>query len=276
VAPDLRHNVLRDADVRDVVVDDIELTDVSVQFGSTSALSDLTVTIPRGRSIALVGANGSGKTTLLNVLAGLTVATKGAITPQPLPAAAFVLQHQQQTTWLPLTAREVIRMGRYRERGLWGRFRAEDRNIIDEVARRMEVVDLLDASFDTLSGGQQQRVLIAQALSQQASLLLLDEPITGLDLPSQQRILELIAEETTRGTTVLVSTHHLDEARHCDLVFLLANGLVAAGRPDDVLDPESLRKAFGERVLGDHAGHGHDADLLVLDHHGHDLGHHRD
>jgi len=100
-------------------------------------------------------------------------------------------------------------------------------------------------------------------------LLLLDEPITGLDLASQERILEVLEEETTRDVTVVLSTHHLDEARHCDRVLLLAGRLVADGSPDEVLRPDLLRRAFGERVLGDHASHDHAEGLLLLDEHGH-------
>ncbi len=110
---------------------------------------------------------------------------------------------------------------------------------------------------------------IAQALAQQPRLLLLDEPITGLDLVSQQVILDVIADATAAGTAVMLSTHHLDEARHCERVLLLATDLVAEGPPDEVLTTERLREAFGGRLLGDHADHDHDLDLLLLDDHGH-------
>ena len=89
--------------------------------------------------------------------------------------------------------------------------------------------------FGDLSGGQRQRVLVAQALVARPDLLLLDEPITGLDLASQQRILEVIADETAAGTSVVLSTHHLGEARHTDRVLLLAGCIVADGPPDEVL-----------------------------------------
>jgi ABC-type Mn2+/Zn2+ transport system ATPase subunit len=99
---------------------------------------------------------------------------------------------------------------------------------------------------------------------------LLDEPLTGLDLPSQERILAVIAAATADGAIVVVSTHHLDEARHCDQVALLAGRVVAAGRPDAVLVAERLRETYGPRTLGDHHGHDHSHSLLVLDDHGHD------
>lgn len=247
----------------------IELDHVSVAFGANLALDHVDLTIEAGRSLALIGPNGSGKSTLLNVIAGLVPLSQGTITPHPTPSMAYVLQHHQQAHWLPLTAREVVSMGRFRRRGLLGRLRSDDQAILAEAAERMDVTNLLDETFDTLSGGQRQRVLVAQALAQQPEVLLMDEPITGLDLNSQRAILELIDAETQRGTAVVITTHHLDEARHCHRVALLATRLIAVGPPADVLAESTLRQAFGARVLGDHAGHDHDTELLVLDDHGH-------
>jgi ABC-type Mn2+/Zn2+ transport system ATPase subunit len=247
---------------------------VAVDFGRLRALDDVRLELERGSSLALIGANGSGKSTLLNLLAGLTPPSQGSLWPQPLPSVAYVRQHGPEGSWLPLTAGEVLRMGRYRSTGWWGRITDSDRAMMAEVAERMAVGPLLHRSFDELSGGERQRVMIAQALAQQAPVLLLDEPITGLDLPSQERILQMIEDETASGTAVVVSTHHLDEARHCDRVALLARRLVAVGRPDEVLTPELLRETYGPRLLGDHTGHDHETELLVLDEHGHDHGEH--
>ena len=250
----------------------IAVENVSMAYGSTTVLDDVSVSIPAGASAAIIGPNGSGKTTLLNVVVGLTKPTSGRVTTGAGASVAYVLQHHNTRTWLPLTTREVITMGCYRRR-LVGRLSRSDRRHVTEVARRLETEDLLNDQFGELSGGQRQRVLLAQALVQEPSILLLDEPITGLDLASQQRILDLIAEETAKGTTVVITTHNLDEARHCDLVLLIAGRLVAFGPPDEVLTATELRKAFGDRVLGDHHGHDHSRELLVVDDHGHG-GHH--
>jgi len=149
------------------------------------------------------------------------------------------------------------------------RLGAADRTAIADAAERLDVGSLTNRQFHELSGGQQQRVRVARALAGRPHILLLDEPITGLDLLSQQLILHVIADETARGTIVVVTTHHLDEARHCDTVMLLATGLVASGSPDQVLEPDNLRLAFGDRILGDHNEHDHHHEMLILDDHGH-------
>jgi ABC-type Mn2+/Zn2+ transport system ATPase subunit len=232
-------------------------------------LDDITFTIAPATSVAVVGPNGSGKTTLLNAIVGIVSPSQGTVLAGPVSSMAYVLQHRDRRSWLPLTAAEVLTMGCYARRGLVGRLRGHDRELIRRAARQLEVEGLLARQFGELSGGERQRVLLAQALVQEPSVLLLDEPITGLDLASQQRILDLIDDEVSSGTTVVITTHHLDEARHCDTVLLLAGYLIAAGPPHEVLQPANLRAAFGDRVLGDHRGHDHGGQLLVIDDHGH-------
>ena len=236
---------------------------LGVAYPTRSVLDALDFDLPSGSSTALVGPNGSGKTTLLNVVAGLRAPSSGRLTVDGNPSVAYVLQRTGGPHWLPLTVAEVLRMGAYGRVGLLGRLSGRDRALVAEAAERLEVTDLLDRQLAELSGGQRQRALVAQALVRDADLLLLDEPVTGLDLPSQGRILDLVGEETGRGRTVMMSTHHLDEARRCDLVMLLAGRLVALGPPDDVLDEANLRAAFGDRVVGS------GADVTVHDDHGH-------
>ncbi len=240
----------------------------SVRFDRQLAVDGLDLDISPGRSTAIVGANGSGKTTVLRLLARLLRPTSGTVTIADGTEIAYVAQ-QTYERWLPITGHEVLKMGAYGRRRLLGRLSAADRALLSDAAERMEIEPFLNQQFGELSGGQRQRVRIAQALVQGPDLLLLDEPITGLDLTSQQRILELIEEETARHTSIVVTTHNLDEARHCDQVLLLANRPVAFGRPDDVLTVSNLRAAFGDRVLGDHRHHGHPTEPLVIDDHGH-------
>ncbi len=245
----------------------VRIENLTVQFDGFKALDDITHTFQSGTSTAVIGVNGSGKTTLLETIAGLIRPDSGRIDGVS-ERLAYVCQHPP-TTWMPVTASEVLAMGRYRERGLIGRFRDADRAAMRSAAERLHINHLLKSSFGELSGGQQQRVRIAQVLASDPELLLLDEPISGLDIPSQDRILAMIEDYSRRGATVILTTHHLDEARHCDSVLLLANRLIASGSPAEMLTEQRLRQAFGERTLGDHAHHTHAHDMIVLDDHGH-------
>ncbi len=237
---------------------------VCVHYGSVVALAPTSFELQRGTTVALVGSNGSGKTSLLSLLAGLVTSEEGPVAVNG--TVAMVTQHRNHHRWMPLSVDEVLRMGRYQRRGLLGRIRRQDRDCIDSAADLLEVSSLRRRSFGDLSGGQQQRVLVAQALAAQPDLLLLDEPITGLDLPSQLRILEVIEQHAAGGGVVVFSTHHLAEARRADRVMLMAGCVLADGPPDEVLIPALLAEAFGGRLIRD------DGTSIVVDDHDHDHG----
>ncbi len=244
--------------------------EIGIEFGSRPALSGLTFEIHPGTITAVIGPNGSGKTTLLNLLAGLERPSTGELSWQrPHPPVAYLTQRHSTVRWLPLTSAEVIRMGRYRMRGLLRPMSAADRRFCTLVAEELEIGDLLHRQYGNLSGGQQQRVLVAQMLAQEARLILLDEPITGLDLASQSRIIEIVGRQAAAGVAAVLTTHHLDEARDADQVLLLSEGrMVAAGSPGAVLTAANLRSAYGDRVLAPTTG----GEITVLDDHGHDHG----
>ena len=249
------------------MVSAVEVNDLTVTFDEITALEAVTHTFEPGTATAVMGINGSGKTTMLECLAGLQKPTTGSISGMS-ENLAYVCQHLP-ACWMPITAGEVLAMGRYGKRGLLGRLRGEDRAAMRKAGVRLDVNQFSKRSFGELSGGQQQRVRIAQVLAGEPDVLMLDEPISGLDIPSQERILDVIDTYSSRGAIVIITTHHLDEARHCDSVMLLANRLVAAGPPEEMLTEARLREAFGKRLLGDHADHDHDQDFMVLDDHGH-------
>ncbi len=213
---------------------------VTVTYGANRALDEVTFELEAGCAAALIGANGAGKTTLLHVLAGLVKPKIGTVTAPAV--VGYMPHHQRLQSWMPLTVREVLGMGCYRTRGLIRRMTAEDRQKVRRAAERLDVVGLLRRQFGELSTGQRQRVLMAQLLVQGAALLLLDEPITGLDRMSQKRILDVIDEERKRGAIVVFSTHHLEEARHADYVMVLMSGrLMEQGAPEEILATEMLK-----------------------------------
>ena len=248
----------------------VVVEELTVKFDEVTALDGVTHTFEPGTATAVMGINGSGKTTMLECMAGLQKPTSGRIRGMS-DNLAYVCQHLP-SCWMPITAGEVLAMGRYGKRGLLGRLRSEDRAAMRVAGEQLDVNQFSSRSFGDLSGGQQQRVRIAQVLAGEPEVIMLDEPVTGLDIPSQDRILGVIEEYSSRGAIVIITTHHLDEARHCDSVMLMANRLVASGTPDEMLTEERLREAFGDRLLGDHADHDHGQGMIVLDdhsHHGH-------
>ena len=146
-------------------------------------------------------------------------------------------------------ARDTVSLARYATLGLFRRFGAADRNAVDAAMKRLDVDNLAGHHFHDLSGGQRQRVLVAQGVAQDTEVLLLDEPVTGLDVTSRAIILDLVDEQVAAGRTVVVTTHNLDEARRCDQVLLLDTTAIAVGTPDQVLIEENLRRAFGGRFI---------------------------
>ena len=242
----------------------VQVDQVSVRYGTETALQRISVDIPEATSLAVIGPNGSGKSTLLNAITGLVPTSEGKVRYSGA-APAYVMQSTAVDRSLPITVRETVSLGRYPARGLLRRFGPDDHAIVDEAMERLDVSELANKQLHDLSGGQRQRVFVAQGLAQDSDLLLLDEPITGLDLPSQKAILMVIADETARGRSVILTTHDLDDAKLCDQVLLLDRHVIAVGPPGDVLTEDNLIHAFGGRFI-------RVGDRLLLDdpHHHHE------
>lgn len=239
--------------------------ELEVAFGSRIALTGVSVELHPASTLAVIGPNGSGKSTFLRALAGLVEPTAGAVRGGAR-SVALVLQSTEVDRGTPLTVADTVAMARYPSLGLLRRFRRADREAVVSAMRRLEIEDLAGRQLQELSGGQRQRVLIAQGLAQEADVLLLDEPVTGLDLASRRTILEVIDAERAAGRAVVMTTHNLEDARVCDRVLLLATCMVAIGTPTEVICEEHLRTAYGGRVM--RLG----SELVVDDPH-HDHGH---
>ncbi len=249
--------------------------------GSHVAVDGADLELPSGTIIACIGPNGSGKSSFLDAVTGLLAPRSGSLSvlgeAPGRASVAYVFQSTETPAHLPLTVREVVTMGCYRRSGLVGRLGSEGRAEVRRAMERVGVDDLADRQLLELSGGQRQRVLVAQGLAARADLLVLDEPMTGLDVTSRARILEVMAEERAEGRTVVFSTHDLSEAADADQVVLLAGRLVAAGPPEQVLVEEHLVEAYrgrvvdvaGVRIIDDPHHHGTPADR----HDGHDHSH---
>jgi iron complex transport system ATP-binding protein len=226
--------------------------ELELAYGSRTVLEAASFTIPAGAVTALIGPNGAGKSTLLHALAGLLAPRSGRL---EVPAAArrggvaYVLQATEVNQHLPLTVREAVTMGRYATAGPIRRLQRGDRDAVERALAALALTDLAGRPLHELSGGQRQRAFVAQGLAQEADVLLLDEPITGLDIVSRQHILDAMAAERAAGRTVVVSTHDLGDAAAADHLLLLAGRVVASGPPTSVLTDVHLADAYGGHLL---------------------------
>ena len=224
-----------------------------VHYGAICALHDVSFELSCGTAAALIGGNGAGKSTLMKRMVGLIPPSVGEVVwrGQPLERSTHEMAYLPQRSdidWqFPLTVRGLVEMGRFPLLGKWGRFRAADHEAVGRALACMRVEDLADRQIGALSGGQQQRVMIARALAQEAHVLLLDEPFTGLDQPSQQLLARLLRDLVSTGHLVMASHHDLKTVGDIFDVAVLVNGtLIAKGPSADVMTTDNLKRAFGE------------------------------
>jgi len=228
-----------------------EATDVVLRYGSHTALARSSFTVPMDGVTAVIGPNGSGKSTLLHALAGLVPVSEGRLQvlgrdPQQARAGiSYVLQSTVVPHSTPITVREAVGMGRYPSVGFFRRFSRVDHARVADAMHRMEIEDLAGRHLHELSGGQRQRVYVAQGLAQDHRVMLLDEPLTGLDIVSARTIDRLIHGDGPEGRTVVLTTHDLEEARAADHVILVSGRVVADGPPASVCNRHNVEEAFG-------------------------------
>jgi len=203
---------------------------VSAGYDGKPVLHQLSATFPRGQVTALGGPNGAGKSTLLGVLAGTHRPQEGSVTRHPAERIAFVVQRSAVSDRFPLTVRETVAMGRWGEYWLPRPPGRDDRGIIAECLEVLGLDELADRPLGSLSGGQRQRALVGQGLARRSSLLLLDEPIAGVDEHTQQIINTAIRSEADRGATVIVATHDPGQLADADQELTMMGGRITAVR----------------------------------------------
>ena len=228
---------------------------VSVRYnGAPPALEEVSFDLKPGERVAVVGPNGAGKSTLLKVVAGILAPTSGRADiygygPGGHICIGYVPQRSNVDWTFPVSVADVVMMGRVAKIGLLRQAgRADWRRVNDSLAE-VGMTAFATRQIGELSGGQQQRVFIARALAQEAQLLLMDEPLTGLDIPSQEAIFDILDKLRGEGMTVLVSTHDLQLASDkFDRLMLLKRALIGFGKPGDVLTPRNLQLAYGTHL----------------------------
>jgi ABC-type Mn2+/Zn2+ transport system ATPase subunit len=222
---------------------------LDVSFAGTPALTDVSLEIPSGKRVAVLGPNGAGKSTLFRAAVGLVAPDRGSVELHSR-RVAFVPQHLDVDPTFPVTVDDVVRMGRYGDLGWWRRFGDRDHELVADALDVLGIASLGRRRFGTLSGGERQRALLAQAVAQDADIVLLDEPLTGVDVPTQEAIRELLGRWHRGGRTVIVATHDLASAtRDYDLVLCLNRRVVAFGAPDVATTEEVLYETFAGRIV---------------------------
>ncbi len=236
----------------------LELIQVDVSYqelGSTHyALKNISFQVENAEQIAIVGPNGAGKSTLLKVIAGILKPDRGKVLIFGSEATkhnciAYVPQRNQVDWSFPVTVEDVVMMGRARHIGFFKKARKIDYEVVRKSLARVGVLDLAHKQIGELSGGQQQRVFIARALALETQLLLLDEPLAGLDIPSQKIIFDILKDLRADNVTILMAIHDLNLSKNFDRTILLNKEIIAIGKSDEILSPDNLLKAFGGNVI---------------------------
>jgi ABC-type Mn2+/Zn2+ transport system ATPase subunit len=232
---------------------ELVIDQVTVSYRRVLALENVSLATSCGNRVALIGPNGAGKSTLLKAIAGLVPRDSGAIRWRGTAVKKWsrefaYLPQREEVDWsFPITVRGLVEMGRYPQTGWWRRFSPEDSAAVDRALESLALLDLQDRQIRELSGGQQQRAFLARALAQEAHVLLLDEPFTGLDRNASRLLGDLLAKLAHEGRLVIASHHDLNTVPHLfDEALVLATRPLAFGPVSEILTPELIDRTFHE------------------------------
>jgi len=249
------HHLYAKAALEQSAADGLNVKDATVTYrNGHTALRNANFEIPTGTITALVGVNGSGKSTLFKAIMGFVRLAKGEISilGQPVKQAlkqnlvAYVPQSEEVDWNFPVLVEDVVMMGRYGHMGMMRIPRRADHEAVEKALSRVNMLDYRKRQIGELSGGQKKRVFLARALAQDAKVILLDEPFTGVDVKTEEAIVTLLRGLRDEGRVMLVSTHNLGSVpEFCDRTVLVKNTVLAYGPTEEVFTQANLEKAFG-------------------------------
>jgi len=246
----------------------LDVSHLTVRYNGRTALEDITFHLHEGERIAIVGPNGAGKSTLIKVVAGVLQPQSGEVNisgsrPGEHVCIGYIPQRSHVDWTFPVSVADVVMMGRSAKLGPLNWPHKRDWDMVHHALETVELTDLASRQISQLSGGQQQRMFIARALAQEAELMLMDEPLTGLDAPAQEGLLNILDRLKSEKVTVMLATHDIDQAAsHFDRIMLLNHRLIALGEPNEVLRTDNLLHAYGGRLRVDPQG------AMLVDDHG--------
>lgn len=227
------------------------ITDLCVQYRKITALKDISFNTSCGNRVALVGPNGAGKSTLLKAIAGLVPKASGHIRWRGTPIKKWsrefaYLPQREEIDWdFPVTVRGLVEMGRYPQLGMWKSFRKKDTIAVDQALQALDLIDLQTRQIKELSGGQQQRAFLARAIAQEAHVLLLDEPFTGLDRTSSETLGKLLNQLAQEGRLIIASHHDIATVKTLfNQVLLINQAPCGFGSCDEFITEENLSATF--------------------------------
>jgi ABC-type Mn2+/Zn2+ transport system ATPase subunit len=229
---------------------------LGVHYGHRPALEDVSITMREGEVVGLLGPNGAGKSTLLKVIAGMipashgTCALRGKEIHGPEPCITYVPQRSGAEWAFPISVLDAVMLGLARQTPRFRGFNDGERERALAALRDVQMDEFARIQIGALSGGQQQRVFLARALLACGEVLLLDEPFTGVDVPTQELFVSLLDDLKRRGTAIVFATHDLEQARNtADRLILLNRHVVATGPSESVFTPANMQATFGGRVI---------------------------
>lgn len=232
----------------------LRITGLTVRYGEVLALDGVDLAVEPGEACGLVGVNGSGKSTLFKAAIGLVRPVAGSVAvlggsgdrARRAGLVAYVPQADDLDRDFPVSVEDVVLTGRYHLMGPLRRSAPRDRAVVAQALARVGLADLAGRQVGRLSGGQRQRVLLARALAQEARLLLLDEPFTGVDAGSEAAVTAVLRDLVAEGASLVVSTHDLSMLPAlCARSVLLHRRVLAHGPTAEVITPENLARTFG-------------------------------
>ncbi len=233
----------------------IDINDVTVRYNNGhTAIHNVTFRLEGGTTCALLGVNGSGKSTLFKSIMGLITPQQGKISLCSLPIRqalkqnliAYVPQSEEVDWQFPISVYDVVMQGRYGYMNFLRIPQQEDKRKVQQAMQRVNIEHLSERQIGELSGGQKKRVFLARALAQQSKIILLDEPFTGVDVKTENAIVELLGQLRNEGHLILVSTHNLGSVPDfCDQVVMINRTVIAAGKTETTFNQHNLELVFG-------------------------------